>query len=166
MGCTTEEASQKIREYKKVIPNITRWLNKNGSYGVNFKETYTLKPYRRRRTLHEEEEWRRRNQGKNTPVQGTGGDILKLALCKIDRYIRKHKLQDKVKLVLCVHDEIITECRKEYAKTWLPIMKKLMDDAALYVLKLPVVTTDPFINKFWPYKDQDLSQYNKLKKAA
>ena len=162
MDCTEDEAAKKIREYYKIIPDVKVWLNRNGKKGIMFKEAFTLPPFNRRRTLLESEEWRRRNQGKNTPVQGTGGDILKLALVKMWKYIKKHKLQDKVKIVLCVHDEIITEVRNDFAEEWMGTMKKIMDDAALYVLEYPVVTTEPFINKFWPYKDQDLSGYDQF----
>lgn len=165
MGCTQDEAQEKINEYFKVVPRIRKWLQRNGKYGIDFKEAFTFPPFKRRRVLFEEEEYRRRNQGKNTPVQGTGGDILKLALVRMNKYIRKHKLQDQVKIVLCVHDEIITEVSQDYAKEWLPIMKRIMDRAALTVLGEAVVTTDPFINKFWPYKDQDLSE-SKFKQAA
>lgn len=153
MGLTVEQASNKIRNYKKVIPAITRWLNKNGNYGVTFSEAYTLPPFNRRRRLLESEEWRRRNQGKNTPVQGTGGDILKLALVKMFQYIRKNKLQDKVRILLCIHDEIITEVRIDYKKKWQKEMKSIMEEASTYVTVQPVIKTDPFLSKNWPLKD-------------
>jgi DNA polymerase I-like protein with 3'-5' exonuclease and polymerase domains len=154
MGVTQEEAVKLIKAYKKVTPAINKWLAKNGYHGIKHKEAFTLEPFARRRTLLEPEEWRRRNQGKNTPVQGTGGDIIKLALVRMWKYIRKHELQDKVKIVLCVHDEIITEVREDFAKEWMPIMKRIMNRAAEYVLEQPVVVTEPFVNWFWPSKKQ------------
>jgi DNA polymerase-1 len=154
MKCSVEEAQEMIDIWYKASPEIKSWLTKNGKHGIKFREAFTLPPFERRRELLEDEDWRRRNQGKNTPVQGTGGDIIKLALVRMWKYIRKHKLQDRVKIVLSVHDEIITEVREDFAKEWMPIMQRIMDKAAEYVLELPVVTTEPFTNWFWPSKKQ------------
>jgi DNA polymerase-1 len=159
MGMKTRHARQLIKTYKGKTPAITKWLEKNGKYAVIHKETFTLPPFNRRRELSlEPEEWRRRNQGKNTPVQGTGGDILKLALVLIWEYICKYELHDTVYLLLSVHDEIITECDDKYIRTWRVVMKQLMEMASLYVTKEPVIKTDPECSKFWPYKDQDLTK--------
>lgn len=170
MNCSIDEAADMTKLWYRASPDIKRWLDSQGKAGVKYRETFTFAPFYRRRVLLEDEEYRRRNQGKNTPIQGTGGDILKLALVRLYKYIRKHKLQDRVKIVLCVHDEIITEARHDFAEEWSVIMKRIMDKAAEYVLEEPVVTTDPFINKFWPFKDQNLKGYNKftgkLKQAA
>lgn len=148
LDISKEDAIKLIRRYKSKIPAINRWLERNGQRGVLKFEARTLPPFNRYRNLKlEPEEWRRRNQGKNTPVQGTGGDMLKLAMCYINRYIEQHKLD--VKIVLCVHDELITECKTEYANKWKREMKQLMEEAALYILKYPVVKTDPYVCNSW-----------------
>lgn len=147
---TPAEANRLFWKYKGKAPRVTRWLNQNGDYAVKFKETFTLPPYNRRRSLElEPEEWRRRNQGKNTPVQGTGSDILKLSLVYLFDYIRDNKLQDLVKIVLIIHDEIICEVKTPYVKKWKPIMKQLMDQAAFDILGYSVVTTEPFDAGCW-----------------
>src|SRR5690606_23856203 len=144
MEMRVRDARKLIRKYKSKIPAITKWLDKNGKNGVYSKEAFTLPPFERRRELKmEPEEWRRRNQGKNTPVQGTGGDILKLALVLMYKYIRDNDLEDTVWIVLCVHDEIITECTAEYAETWRKEMKEIMEIASTYVTKYHVIKTDP-----------------------
>lgn len=68
----------------------------------------------------------------NAPIQGTEADIVKLAMIKIDEFLSREKMKDKIKLVLQVHDEIIFEVEDEYVKFAqenLPkIMEKIMDD--------------------------------------
>lgn len=154
LNLTEEEAVRLIRKYNSKIPNTKRWLTRNGQHAVKFKEAFTLPPIRRRRSLElETEEWRRNNQGKNTPVQGTGADILKLSLWYMFDYIRKNELWLNVRICLNVHDEIITEVRKPFALKWLKKQKELMNAAALYILKQPVVTVEPFLADCWLKED-------------
>jgi hypothetical protein len=42
----------------------------------------------------------------NTPIQGTCADMLKVSLVRIDDWIEKNGLRDRVRLMLLVHDEI------------------------------------------------------------
>ncbi|MEY4440952.1 MAG: polymerase polymerase protein [Candidatus Parcubacteria bacterium] len=68
----------------------------------------------------------------NAPIQGTEADIVKLAMIKVDEFLTKEKMKDKIKLVLQIHDEIIFEVEDEcveFAQTHIPkIMEKIMDD--------------------------------------
>ena len=45
----------------------------------------------------------------NAPIQGTEADVVKLAMVKIDEFLVKEKLEDKVKMTLQVHDELVFE---------------------------------------------------------
>ncbi len=45
----------------------------------------------------------------NAPIQGTQADLIKLAMVEIDDFLKKQKIDKKVKLILQIHDEVIYE---------------------------------------------------------
>jgi DNA polymerase-1 len=51
----------------------------------------------------------------NAPVQGTGADVIKMAMIKIDQYLETNNLKNDAHLLLQVHDELICELREEKA---------------------------------------------------
>ena len=69
----------------------------------------------------------------NSPIQGSGADILKLAMIKIDREMKEKNL--KSKMILQVHDELIFDVYEEE----LDIMMKLVKDCMESAFKMKVV---------------------------
>lgn len=63
----------------------------------------------------------------NAPIQGTSADIVKIAMAKIDAYIEKEKLQDKVYILLQVHDELICEIAEGVIDKVAPEIQKIME---------------------------------------
>lgn len=47
----------------------------------------------------------------NTQIQGSSADLLKIAMVRVDRWIRSNKLQNDIKMLLTVHDELVFEVR-------------------------------------------------------
>ncbi len=45
----------------------------------------------------------------NAPIQGTSADLIKLSMIKINEYIQREGLGDKLKMLLTVHDELVFE---------------------------------------------------------
>lgn len=48
----------------------------------------------------------------NAPIQGTSADLIKIAILRVSEYLKKNKLEESVRLVLQVHDELIFEVKK------------------------------------------------------
>ena len=80
-----------------------------------------------------------RNFGKrvamNTPIQGTAADIMKIAMIKVYKELKKNSL--KAKIVLQVHDEMMIEAPIEEAEEVKQILKNNMENVAQ--LKVPLV---------------------------
>ena len=64
----------------------------------------------------------------NAPIQGTEADIVKLAMIKVDEYLRKENLLDKVSLLLQVHDELVFEIKDDLVEKVIPKIKEIMED--------------------------------------
>lgn len=77
-----------------------------------------------------------RNQAKrmaiNTPIQGTGADILKLALIQVGEKLKKNHL--KSKMIMQIHDEIILDVPENEIDTVVQIVKDTMEN----IVDLPV----------------------------
>lgn len=63
----------------------------------------------------------------NAPIQGTEADIVKLAMVKIDEYLKKENLKDKVKMLLQIHDEILFEVDSEIVEKVAPKIVEIME---------------------------------------
>ena len=81
---------------------------------------------------------------RNTPIQGTSADIIKIAMVNVSKRLKKEKLN--ANLILQIHDELLIECREEDAKVVANILKEEMENAA--PMSVPL-TVDVGIGKTW-----------------
>ena len=63
----------------------------------------------------------------NAPIQGTEADIIKIAMARVAEFFRKEKLDDKVFLLLQVHDELVYEIANDLVKKIAPKIKEIME---------------------------------------
>lgn len=76
----------------------------------------------------------------NTLIQGAGADIMKLALVRVYNWIRSEGLEDEVKMLITMHDEIVFEMPENKLMTYIPIInqKMKMTDILQGKLKWPI----------------------------
>ena len=72
---------------------------------------------------------------RNTPIQGTAADIIKIAMVRVFERLRREGL--RARLILQVHDELIVECPQEEAQQVMQIVTNEMEHAA--ALRVPLV---------------------------
>lgn len=74
----------------------------------------------------------------NMPVQGSAtGDIIKLAMARMDGWIKREKLERAVRMLLQVHDELVFEIAEKRVAELVPEMKEIMENVA--ELDVPLV---------------------------
>ncbi|GFD93551.1 DNA polymerase I [Alteromonas sp. KUL156] len=72
----------------------------------------------------------------NAPMQGTAADIIKMAMIKVDDWIRKNA-SDDVTMMMQVHDELVFEIKEDKVDTYVSTITTLMESAA--TLNVPLV---------------------------
>lgn len=83
----------------------------------------------------------------NTLIQGSGADILKIAIANISEH-----LNDKAYLVACVHDELVLEVQEDLAEDYKKLLETVMIEAAEKVLKSVPASADASIGDSWAAK--------------
>ena len=72
---------------------------------------------------------------RNSPIQGTAADLIKLAMVKVDRALSKAGID--AHLILQVHDELIVEAHTNCAEEAAQILRREMED--IQGLQTPMV---------------------------
>ncbi len=72
----------------------------------------------------------------NSPIQGSAADIIKIAMNRVYRRLKKEGLRSK--LVLQVHDELLVETARDEADRVIAIVKEEMSSAAKLSVDLVV----------------------------
>lgn len=62
----------------------------------------------------------------NAPIQGSQSDIIRIAMVKISEYIKELKLENEVRMLLQVHDELIFEIKDEKLAVTVPTILEIM----------------------------------------
>jgi DNA polymerase-1 len=63
----------------------------------------------------------------NAPVQGTAADIIRIAMVRINEYLKKAKKTEDARMLLQVHDELVFEIRKSAVHTLVPELRHIME---------------------------------------
>lgn len=137
LGIPRKEADALHRRYFERFPAVKAFQAKlvedarENQYATTLMGRIRPLPHIRTRKWNDRKEAER--LAINTPIQGTGADILKQAMLNLDR-----ALADRAaRMVLTVHDELVVECPAQEAEVVAEIMKTQMENAAS--LRVPLV---------------------------
>ncbi len=64
----------------------------------------------------------------NAPIQGTSADMTKISMRRVQEYLEKEGLIERVRLLLPVHDELIYEVRTPDVRKVVPAIKNIMEN--------------------------------------
>ncbi len=140
LGISKKQAKRYIEQYLEKYSGIKEFMDK--IVEETKEKGYVETLFHRRRYISElsSNNYMVRQFGAraamNTPIQGTAADIMKIAMINVFNKIKEEKLDEKAKIVLQVHDELIIECRKEVQKEVERILQTEMENAMK--LKVPL----------------------------
>lgn len=140
IGVSLTEAREFIRRYFEEYPEIKKYMDTIVEDCQ--KDGYVSTVLNRKRyipTIHDKN-YMVREQAKrfamNSPIQGSGADILKLAMIKVDQLMKEKQL--KSKMILQVHDELIFDVYQDELEDMMEIIKSAMENAFLMDVPLKV----------------------------
>ena len=148
IGVTVKEADAFLKNYLAAFPSVSGYMDKTIADAKANGYVSTL--FGRRRTLPElaSTNFNVRASGermaRNTPIQGTAADVIKLAMVRVWKRLRDEKMASR--LILTVHDELIVEAPEAEAEQAARILREEMEGCVQYAVPL---STDVHAGKNW-----------------
>ncbi len=148
IGTTVGDAKRYIDDYLTHFSGVKQYMDTNTRSAEA--DGYAVTMFGRRRFIPEILSTNKvvKALGKriamNTPIQGTAADIIKIAMIRVYKRLRKELPQ--AKLILQVHDELIVEAPEAVSEQALKILKEEMQCAV--ELSVPL-TVDAKSGKTW-----------------
>ncbi len=131
---TRDEASNYLDQYFAQFPQLTKWIEKTKRDAERLGYVETVFGRRRYLPGFKSTLPMLRSQAErfavNAPIQGTQADIIKLAMVKADEMIKEKKWEERVKLILQVHDELVYEVDEKVAKEAAKEIREVMESVA------------------------------------
>lgn len=87
----------------------------------------------------------------NYPIQSIAASMTKLAAVYFTDWVIKRNLLDQVKIVNCVHDEIVIDTDTELADRVSKKIEDCMKKAGRYFVKQTVMVANPVISNYWTH---------------
>ncbi len=140
LSITRKEASEYIEQYFATYPGVKNFLDNTVADAK--KQGFVTTMFGRRRPVPEltSSNFMQRSFGErvamNSPIQGTAADIIKIAMIRVSRRLKRDGL--KSKLILQVHDELLIETVKEEAEKVRKMLEEEMNSAADLLVNLEV----------------------------
>jgi DNA polymerase-1 len=152
IGCTIKEAKDLLTRFEKEFSSIAKYKAKVIRFAKNNSPIpYVETLFGRRRyipdLLSKEQGLlsRAERQAFNTMIQGSAADIMKLAL------VRAHSCfmaENDIKVVLTVHDELVTICPEDRAEEVAEAIRESMEGVKLEAIKVPLKAEVYIVDKW------------------
>ena len=148
IGVSVKEADAFLKNYLAAFPKVSSYMDKTIADAKANGYVSTL--FGRRRALPElaSSNFNVRSSGermaRNTPIQGTAADVIKLAMVRVWKRLRDEKMTSR--LILTVHDELIVEAPEAEAEKAAQILREEMEGCVQYAVPL---STDVHAGKNW-----------------
>lgn len=145
MKCTMEDAQRHMDNLKKDVPELMGYVDHQKAFARKHKCIYTA--YGRRIPVENIDSPVRALRSKaercaiNYTIQATSADVIKFAMCFVDKNLRQLGWKDRCRYVLTVHDEVVFEIKPEYL---MEVIRKL-DEWMTYPWKLPKAHGRPWV---------------------
>ena len=131
VGASRQEAEQFLDEYKKAFPDIFVYFDGvkkeaslSGCVTTAFGRVRPIDGITSSLSFIRSQAER---IAVNSVVQGTGADIIKLAMIGIDTMLAEEKLESAVRMVLQIHDELLFEVHPDKADYVVPKLVHIME---------------------------------------
>lgn len=148
LSISRKEAADYIEKYFHTYPDIKAFLDRMVAEAKE--RGYAVTMFGRRRPVPElsSGNYMQRSFGErvamNSPIQGTAADIIKIAMLRVDRRLRKEGFQ--ARLLLQVHDELLIEAPETEVEAVCALLEEEMKGAADLAVELEV---DMHTGKNW-----------------
>lgn len=139
IGIGRREAGDYISMYLNRYPGVRAFMD--GAKREGYEKGYARTLFGRRRPLSElkSKNFNLRSFGEraamNTPIQGTAADIIKAAMVRVDKEMRRENMAGR--LILQVHDELILEVPESEKAKAEALLKNVMEN--IIPLDVPLV---------------------------
>jgi DNA polymerase-1 len=148
LGISRAEAGRFIREYFRVHSHVARFMEQTIEDARRERSVTTLlgrkRPLRDIDSSHHVARQAAERMARNTPIQGSAADLLKLAMIRVDERLRRET--SGTRMILTVHDELVLEAPCEEVETATAIVKQEMENAMS--LRVPLVV-DVGVGQCW-----------------
>ncbi|NBT50265.1 MAG: hypothetical protein EBV86_02155 [Marivivens sp.] len=137
-----QESSQMVQDFRNAYPRLYSWQQQVGQATTTSSFTAIG---RRRQLVGFNDRYTTRI---NSEVQGTAGDITKLALAMLWIALEQRP-KGEAYLIATVHDEIVMEVKEEFAELYSSLLKSCMEDAGNTIITSVPIVADVAAGKTW-----------------
>lgn len=167
------EARRVLNSFNAGVPKLRSWMATE--IARSRKSKFVKTPFGRTRPLH-----RYYNSGDkaleahgdrcvpNTQIQGSSADIMKTVMIRIHIWIHKYNLQDDIRVLITMHDELVFEIKEDKLDIYIPRIAKIMmlEDILQGLLKWPIpLTVEVKVGDSWRVKEKYFDTHPEAKVA-